>query len=135
MHGFALILAAATIWGVGQVLSEVALATADPWTTSLVRSLAFFPVVAAYVLRRTRVTWTADRAALYGTMAGVAIATSIVSSRLALSVYEVSLVSPFREFSSVVTLLVAIPLLDESVTPRKLLGIAAAIGAVYLLSP
>jgi transporter family protein len=134
MRGIWLVLTAAVLWGVGSLFSKVAVATVDPWTAALVRSLVFFPIVAAFVLRRTRVSWRADRATLYGIGAGLATGVSILSARVALTAYDVSLVSPVRRLSLLVTVAVAVLVFEESLTARKLAGVGAALGGALLLS-
>lgn len=135
MHGLALILIAAALWGVGAFFSKVAVASVSPWTTSLVRSAVFFPLVAGFVLSRTRVSARIDRPTAYAAGAGALVGVTILSTRFALTAYEVSLVAPIRRVGLLVTVGLSALLLDEALTPRKLLGVAAALAALFLLSP
>lgn len=134
MTGLTLILFAAVLWGIGAFLSKIAVLSINPWATSLVRSLVFFPIVAGYISHRTDITWEADRSTAYACGAGLLAGGTVLSTRLALTVYDVSLVSPIKRLSLLVTVLFALVLLNETLTRRKALGIGAALGALVLLS-
>jgi transporter family protein len=134
MNGMALILAAAVLWGVGSLFAKVAVFTVDPWTTSLVRSAVFFPVVVGFVARGADLEWSADRPAVYALGAGVLTGVSVLSTRLALTAFDVSLVSPLKRLSLLVTVGVSVLLLSETLTRRKVAGVAAAVGGLLLLS-
>jgi uncharacterized membrane protein len=134
-RGIALIVAAAALWGVSDVFSKVAVASASPWLTSLVRSLVFFPIVAGWSVRRGRPRTGFDRATLAAAAAGVVVGVSIVATRFALLSYDVSIVSPIKRLGLLVTVVLGIAVLDEHLTVRKAVGIVAAVGAVVLLAP
>lgn len=135
MHGLVWIVLAAVLWGVGDVFSKVAVATASPWLTSLVRSLFFFPIVAGWAIRRGRPNPSVDGATLAAAGAGVVVGVSVVATRFALLSYDVSIVSPVKRLGLLVTVLLGLAVLNESLTARKALGIVAAVGAVLLLAP
>lgn len=134
MNGMALVLVAAVLWGVGSLFAKVAVATVDPWTTALVRSAVFFPVVAAFVLRGTDLEWSASKPTAYALGAGVLTGVSVLSTRLALTVFDVSLVSPLKRLSLLVTVGFSVLLLGETLTARKAAGVLAAVGGLLLLS-
>lgn len=135
MRGLVLVLLAAACWGLAGFVSKVAVASVSPWTAALVRSAVFFPVVAAFVVHQSDVRWRLDRPALYAAGAGALVALAVVSTRLALTVYEVSIVSPIRRLNVLVTVVLSLAVLGESMTARKALGVAAAVGAILLLAP
>lgn len=135
VRGIVLIVAAAALWGVSDVFSKVAVASASPWLTSLVRSLVFFPIVAGWSIRRGRPRTGLDRATLAAAAAGVVVGVSIVATRFALLSYDVSIVSPVKRLGLLVTVLLGIVVLHEHLTVRKGLGIVAAVAAVLLLAP
>jgi len=130
-----MILLAAVVWGVGDVFSKVAVETTSPWLTSLARSATFFPIVALYVLRRGRPRTRLDRTTLSAAGAGVLVGVAIVATRFALEFYAVSLVSPLRRLSLLVTVVLSVLVLDETLSTRKVVGIATALAAAVLLSP
>lgn len=133
MRGLALVVLAAVCWGLAGFVSKLAVGSVSAWTAAVVRSAVFFPVVAGFVLSQTTVRWNRDRPTAYAIGAGVAVGLAVVSTRLALTVYEVSLVSPIRRLNVLVTVLLSVLVLEESMTGRKAAGIAAAVGAIILL--
>lgn len=134
MHGIVLVLLAAVLWGVGSLFAKVAVFTVDPWTTSLVRSAVFFPVVVGFVARGADLEFSAGRPAAYALGAGVLTGVSVLSTRLALTAFDVSLVSPLKRLSLLVTVGVSVLVLGETLTRRKVAGVAAAVGGLLLLS-
>jgi uncharacterized membrane protein len=135
MHGLLMILLAAVVWGVGDIFSKLAVETTSPWLTSLVRSATFFPIVAACVLRQGRPRVRADRATVAAAGAGTLVGVAIVAARFALEHYDVSIVSPIRRLSLLVTVVLSVLVLDETLTTRKAAGIVTALVAALLLAP
>ena len=135
VRGILLIIASAALWGVSDVFSKIAVASASPWLTALVRSLVFFPIVTGWSLRSGRPRTGLDRATLAAGAAGIVVGVSVVATRFALLSYDVSIVSPVKRLGLLVTVLLGIAVLDERLTARKALGIGAAVVAVLLLAP
>lgn len=135
VRGILLIIASAALWGVSDVFSKVAVASASPWLTALVRSLVFFPIVAGWSVRSGRPRTGLDRATLAAGAAGVVVGVSVVATRFALLSYDVSIVSPVKRLGLLVTVVLGIAVLDEHLTARKAVGIVAAVAAVLLLAP
>lgn len=137
MRGYAWILGGALFWGLSEFFSKLAVASIGPWTASLVRSFVWFPIIVGYVAWRAEDGLSLARfdGWTYAVGSGLCIGGGILFQRLALVVYDVSLVSPFRRINVLVTVLVSAVVLGEVLTLRKSLGVVAALVAVFMLSP
>lgn len=135
MNGTGYVVAGAVLWGVAAVVSKVGVSIVGPWAATFVRSVVFAAIVIGYAASRGRVRLEGSRTIGYGTLAGVTMGLAVISIRFAYAVYEVSRVVPLVRLSVVVTVLLGITLLDETVTPRKVAGIGCAVVAFVLLSP
>jgi transporter family protein len=134
VNGLVLILAAAVLWGIGSFFSKLAVTTIEPWTAALVRSVVFFPIVGGYVASQTRLTWPSGTSAGYALAAGVLTGVTVLTTRLALTVYDVSVVSPIKRLSLLVTVSLSVVVFSETLTRRKVGGIFAALAALVFLS-
>jgi transporter family protein len=135
MRGLSYVVFGAVLWGIAAVFSKLAVVTVGPWTAVFVRSVVFAAIVVGYVLSRGRVQWDGTASLLYGGLAGVAMGTGVISLRFAYSLYDVSRIVPLQRLSVLVTVVVGITLLDESITARKAGGVALAVVAFLLLTP
>ncbi|MDZ7688102.1 MAG: EamA family transporter [Halobacteriales archaeon] len=80
------------------------------------------------------VSYLTGRHALYAYAAGVALAVGILAYYRALELGPVSVVVPIFGMFIVGSAVVGVVFLDESVTARKVVGVALAVVAVYLVT-
>ena len=114
----------------------VKIATAEiPSTVVLLISNGMLVLVATGVVVATDtpvVQYLSHDRAVYAYAAGLALAVGILAYYRALSAGPVSVVVPIFGLFIVTSSVLGIAILDESLTARKILGIALAVGAVYL---
>ena len=112
------------------------IATAEiPSTVVLLISNGMLVVVATGVVVATDtpvVQYLGHDRAVYAYAAGLALAVGILAYYRALAAGPVSVVVPIFGLFIVTSSVLGIVALDESLTARKVLGIALAVGAVYL---
>jgi len=135
MRGVVSVVAGAVLRGIAAVVSKMGAVAIGPWAAVFVRSLTFVTVVGGYILYRNRTYFDGAGTAVYATLAGVTMGAGVVSVRFAYSFYEVSRVVPIQRLSVVITALLVMTLLEESVTARKVTGVALVVVAFLLLSP
>ena len=125
---------ASVFWGVSRFFSKVGVLSLGPWRAALFRSMAFLPVVGIFVMVTGNTRIEFSKATIYASLAGVLTGTSILFSRLAFGVYEVSIVSPVLRLSVLVTVGLSTLMLGEDLTRRKIVGVGAATCALIFLS-
>ncbi len=129
------IILAAFLWGVGDLFSKLAVDSVGPWQATFIRSVSFFPMVVGYVLYKKDLQFSLKKDSIHPILAGTFIGLGIIFSRLALSLYEVSLVKPIQRLSILITVILSTVFLNEKMTKLKLFGIALALAAFFLLYP
>ncbi|MFO8110205.1 MAG: EamA family transporter [Thermoplasmata archaeon] len=95
-EGIFLVIVAAFLWGIGDFIAKIGVTELGPWTTAFIRSAFFLPIVIVFVLFDKEFAFSFDRDSIYPMFAGICIGAGIILSRLAMSVYEVSLVKPIQ---------------------------------------
>jgi uncharacterized membrane protein len=134
-EGVVRLLAATVALGVAFFLFKLALREgATPATVLIcqITMLSSLSVLCAIVIDRG---FTVSRAALrYGVPFGVSQAIGFAALIEALSVGEASVLVPIAQLSFVLTALVGLAAMNETVTLRKTVGLLAAVGAVGFLA-
>ncbi|MBS3782249.1 MAG: DMT family transporter [Candidatus Thermoplasmatota archaeon] len=133
--GMVFIIAAALLWGIGDLFAKIGVTALGPWPAIFFRSIFFLPIVMIYVFHKRDLDIVFDKNSFYPILAGVCVGLGIIFSRFALSVYEVSLVKPIQRLSILITVLLSILFLKEKMTVKKSLGIGLALTAFFLLYP
>ena len=132
--GILLVFFAGLIWGIGSFFSKIGVTLVGPWSASYLRTIVFFPVVLGFILWRGNLTFTWNRSIAYSVLAGLLTGGAILLARKALEFYDVSVVNPVLRLNILVTILLSILILKETITWRKSLGILFALTALILLS-
>lgn len=121
-------------WGTWGAISKVALARAR-WTRVVlvyyVGSLAILTIV--MLARSSGADWP-DRGILYGLLTGAAGVVGLVSLYRALDLAKASVIIPLTGMFPIVTAILSLIFLDESVSALQAVGIACAGIAVLLIS-
>lgn len=125
---------ASLLWGLGGFIAKVGVISVGPWVTAFVRSVSFFPVVGLFVLLTGGADFRWNKTTVYAIVAGALTGASIIFSRLAFGIYEVSMVAPILRLRVLVTVGLSILILNEPLTKRKMAGIGAAVAALIFLS-
>ncbi len=133
--GIIFIIAAALLWGIGDLFSKLAVTAIGPWPSIFIRSMFFLPIVMAYVFHQEDFTVSVDRVSIYPMLAGAFVGLGIIFSRFSLTIYEVSLVKPIQRLSILITVVLSILFLDEKMTRKKVVGVGLALTAFFLLYP
>lgn len=128
----ALALAAMVCGGIGDlVYKQGARAGLPAHRFLMVQTWTFGPTVVLYGLASRSLVF--DQAALWGCVAGVFAFTGFYNFARSLRVGMVSINAPIFRLSFVLTVFLAVVFLGEPLTPRKVAGLACALGAVWLL--
>jgi bacterial/archaeal transporter family protein len=127
-------LLALILWGLWGAFSKVASAHLPSWFIFLVELLVYL-VVGGFVwaLLRTPVVWTFPGLAA-AVAAGLCGGWALFFFLKALSSGPAAVVVPLTSLYPVITVVLGITFLQESLTVRHLAGIILAVGAVWLLS-
>jgi len=125
-------LGAMLLFGVGDLIyKRGAAAGALPHQFLMVQSWVFLPTVAAYGLLTGSLAFV--KGTLWGLPVGVFVLTGFYNFAHSLKSGPVSVNAPVFRLSFVITAGLAVALLGEPLTARKIAGIALALAAVWLL--
>ena len=130
--GIAYALGALGFFGLGDLIYKRGAAAGAPAHHLLMaQSWVFLPTVALYGLATGTLTFVAGSA--WGALAGLFILIGFYNFAHSLATGSISINAPIFRLSFVVTAALAVMLLGEPVTAPKLIGIALALVAVWLL--
>lgn len=130
--GIAYALGALVFFGLGDLIYKRGAAAGAPAHHLLMaQSWVFLPTVALYGLATGTLTFVAGSA--WGALAGLFILIGFYNFAHSLATGSISINAPIFRLSFVVTAALAVVLLGEPVTAPKLIGIALALVAVWLL--
>jgi len=125
-------LGALLLFGLGDLVYKFAAgAGAQPHHFMMVQTWFFTLIVLAYGLVTSSLAF--DAAALWGALAGLFAFTGYYNFAYSLKAGSVSAVAPVFRLSFAITAALAVLLLGEPLTARKLAGLALALAAVWLL--
>lgn len=125
-------IAAMVCWGIGDlVYKRGAVAGVPAHQFLMVQTWFFAPTVLLYGLLTQ--TLAVEPVALWGAIAGFFAFSGFYNFARSLHGAPVSINAPIFRLSFVVTAVLAVVLLGEPLTGRKVVGIACALGAVWLL--
>ncbi|MBX3352151.1 MAG: EamA family transporter [Phycisphaeraceae bacterium] len=138
---------AGVCWGVGELFSKSVLSTGKvgPITVAAVRAAVALPAlwIAYYwAVHIAKIEPTGWHRAGTGTMLKLILGTGLIAGSLALIFFyaalnfgEISVVKPISfALAPALAFALAVPLFGESVTPKKLIGVALIVVGVVLLS-
>ncbi len=122
------------LWGLWGIFNKIATAHLPSWAIFLVELLVYL-VVGGFVwgLLRSPVSWNVP-GVLAAVAAGLAGGLALFFFLNALATGPASVVVPLTSLYPVITVILGVTLLHESLTMRHLAGIILAFGAVWLLS-
>jgi drug/metabolite transporter (DMT)-like permease len=131
-HGIPYALGAMLLFGVGDLIyKRGAAAGALPHQFLMVQSWVFLPTVAAYGLLTGSLAFV--KGTLWGLLVGVFVLTGFYNFAHSLKTGPVSVNAPVFRLSFVITAGLAVALLGEPLTVYKIVGVALALAAVWLL--
>lgn len=125
-------LGAMLFFGAGDLIYKRAgAAGAQPHHLLMVQSWVFLPTVALYGLATGSLTFVAGT--LWGALVGLFVMIGFYNFAHSLKSGSISINAPIFRLSFVITAALAILLLGEPVTPYKIVGIALALAAAWML--
>lgn len=129
---FLMSLVALTGWGVGQFLRKQGTRYVSPWTLIVFQTgtLMLFATIAV-AIKGLDVTYEAFGLAVAG---GVFQFIGNIALLHALAKGPASVIVPFTSMYPVVTLVLGLLLLDESLSSSQIVGIGLSLGALYAFS-
>lgn len=128
---------ALVLWGLWAFLPKLSQKhLGDPWSSVLYQVLGSVLVVLGLTVTRGQLTpvWNA-RGALFAALAGAAATAGMIFYYRACATNPVSVVAAMTALYPLVTILIAWPILGETLLPRQWLGAFLALVAAALLSP
>ena len=125
------------LWGGWGLESKIIVDRISPWTNQVLFSLGLVPLVLWMAFSRNlrRAAGSRRKGTVYGIVTGLLGGTGNIALYLALARGgQASIVIPFVGLAPLVTVVLALALLGESLNRAQIAGVALALVSIYLLS-
>lgn len=125
------------LWGGWGLQSKIIVDRISPWANQVLFSIGLAPLVLWMALSRNlrRTAGSKRKGVIYGFLTGVLGGTGNVAMYLALAREgKASIVIPFVGLAPLVTVILALALLGESLNRVQMIGVVLAMISIYLLS-
>jgi transporter family protein len=125
------------LWGAWGLQSKMIVDRISPWMNQVLFSIGLVPLVVLMFFSRSlhRPGDRAKRGAYYGLTTGILGGTGNIALYLALGTGgKASVVVPFVGLAPLVTIILALLLLKESINRTQMVGVAMAVASIFLLS-
>jgi bacterial/archaeal transporter family protein len=124
------------LWGSWGLQSKLIINHISPWMNQVLFSIGLLPLLAWVLfwknLRQT--TGEARRGATYGLLTGIFGGLGNVTFYLALSQGKASVIVPMVGLAPLITVILAVIVLKESINRAQVVGVVLVIISIYLLS-
>lgn len=130
-------LATVALWGGWGIQAKIIVDRISPWTNQVLFSLGLAPLVVwmAFSKNLRRAAGSKPRGMSYGAITGLLGGTGNIAMYLALARGgKASIVIPFVGLAPLVTVVLALLLLGESLNRAQIAGVVLALVSIYLLS-
>ena len=125
------------LWGGWGLESKIIVDRISPWANQVLFSIGLAPLVLWMAFSRNlrRVSGTRSKGLIYGLLTGLLGGTGNIAMYLALARGgKASIVIPFVGLAPLVTVVLALALLGESLNRVQIAGVVLALVSIYLLS-
>ena len=125
------------LWGGWGLQSKIIVDRLSAWSNQVVFSIGLLPLIAAMAFSRNlrRKSGNARKGSAYGLITGILGGTGNIAFYLALGRGgKASVVVPFVGLAPLVTVVLAVVVLGESLNRAQIAGVALALVSIYLLS-
>ncbi|MBZ5596409.1 MAG: DMT family transporter [Acidobacteriia bacterium] len=125
------------LWGGWGLQSKIIVDRISPWTNQVLFSIGLLPLVLWMAFSRNlrRTAGSKKKGVTYGLITGLLGGTGNIAMYLALARGgKASIVIPFVGLAPLVTVVLALALLGESLNRAQIMGVGLALISIYLLS-
>ncbi len=125
------------LWGVAPIIDKIALTNSDAWVAVIIRSwvIAIFATILMFIMGKTKAVFATDTKTvlLFSTSALMMGFLAMITFYLALKTQPASKIIPLTSIYPLVTALIAVAFLKESVSLERLLGVGLVVTGIWLV--